>query len=41
MKSKATRGGDTKTNEVHKNIVHEENLRKEYKYIDKNRMENF
>ena len=41
MKSRASREGNKSVNPVHKNSVHLENLRKEMKYYDKNRMDHF
>lgn len=40
MKSKANRAG-VGVNEVHKNIVHTENISKEMLYFDKNKMDHF
>ena len=40
MKTKAVRSG-VGVNEVHRNSVHAENLSKEMKYLDKNKMDHF
>ena len=40
MKSKASRM-PTNANLIHRDIIHNENMKKENRFCDKNRMENF